>query len=116
MLSKGKKFLLIIRHSLWSVLLIFLACCVVFFACFSLFCVKCSGPALSELDQLLPIGSCAEVVYYLLSKYTQQHTAGFTENDWVPPLLNPALQMLLWVVYWGFSLRNYLPFIYKSFK
>jgi hypothetical protein len=49
------------------------------------------GPALSQLDQLLPIGSHDRVVYSRMFKYTQQYTAGFTENNWYPYLLIPTL-------------------------
>jgi hypothetical protein len=45
------------------------------------------GTPFSQLDQLLPIGHRAGVIYYQLFKYKQQHTADFTENNWVPHLL-----------------------------
>jgi len=41
-----------------------------------------SGPALSQLDQLLIIWPLAGVIYSPLFKYTQQHNAGFQENNW----------------------------------
>ena len=44
-------------------------------------------PDLSQLDQLLPIGPPAGVIYSWLFKYTQQHTAGFTENSIGPGTL-----------------------------
>ena len=40
---------------------------------------------------LKPIGPRAGVIYYWLYKYTQQHTAGFTENNWTPHILRPTL-------------------------
>ena len=40
----------------------------------------CTGPALSQLDQLLVIGLRTGVIYSQLFKYTQ-HTAGFTETQ-----------------------------------
>jgi len=46
---------------------------------------------LSQLDQLLPIGPHNADIYSLLFKYTQQHTAGFTENSIgpAPPKADP---------------------------
>ena len=47
-----------------------------------------TGPA---LNQMLPIWPLDGVIYSWLFKYTQQHTAGFTENSWNPRLLRLAL-------------------------
>ena len=49
------------------------------------------GLTLNQIDQFLPIDSHVGVIYYRLFKYTQQHTAGLTENNWAPHLLRPAL-------------------------
>jgi hypothetical protein len=49
------------------------------------------GLTLNQIDQLLPIDSHVGVIYYRLFKFTQQHTAGLTENNWSPHLLRPAL-------------------------
>jgi len=48
------------------------------------------GLALSQLDQLLPFEPRDGVIYSRLFKYIQQHTAGFTENNWAPRLLRPG--------------------------
>ena len=50
-----------------------------------------AGLALIQLDQLFQIGPRAGVIYSWLFKYTQQHTACFTENNWAPHLLRPAM-------------------------
>ena len=56
------------------------------------FCyVYLPGPALSQLHQLLSIGPRAGNIYSRLFRYTQQHTAGFTETNWAPHLLQPSL-------------------------
>ena len=39
------------------------------------------GPAFSQLNQLLPIRPRVGVIYSWLFRYTQQHTACFTENS-----------------------------------
>ena len=44
-----------------------------------------------DLNQLLPIGSRAAVIYSRLFKHTQQHTACFTKNNWAPHPVRPAL-------------------------
>ena len=41
------------------------------------------GPALK--------GSRAGVIYSRLFKYTQQHTSGFTQENWVPHLISWSL-------------------------
>jgi hypothetical protein len=51
------------------------------------------GPSRSQLVKLLPIGPLARDIYSWLFKYTQQHTADFTENSWGLHLLKPALNM-----------------------
>jgi len=48
-------------------------------------------PVISQLDQLLSIGNRAGIIYPRLFKYSQQHTAGFTEKNWAPHLTRPAL-------------------------
>jgi hypothetical protein len=48
----------------------------------------CAGLALGYFDQLLTFGPRARVIYSRLFKYTQQHTADFTENNWVPQQIN----------------------------
>ena len=50
-----------------------------------------AGLALIQLDQLFQIGPRVGVIYSWLFKYTQQHTACFTENNWAPHLLRPAM-------------------------
>jgi hypothetical protein len=45
------------------------------------------------LDQLLPIWHHVAVIYIRLFKYTKQHTAGFTENNWALHLPRPILFM-----------------------
>jgi len=40
-----------------------------------------TGPVLRHFVQLLLIGPRVHVIYYRLFKYTQQHTAGCTENS-----------------------------------
>jgi len=47
------------------------------------------------LEPVGPIEIRAGVFYYRLFKYTQ-HTAGFTENNWVPRLLRNALVVIVW--------------------
>jgi hypothetical protein len=47
---------------------------------------------------LKSIGPRAGVICYSPFKYIQYHIAGFTENNWAPHLLRPALLLLL-VVY-----------------
>jgi hypothetical protein len=39
------------------------------------------GPALRQLDQLLPTGSLTSVIYSRFIKYTQQHTTGATKRN-----------------------------------
>jgi len=40
-----------------------------------------AGPVLGQLDQLLPIGHRAEVIYSLLIKYTQQNHCSFYKEQ-----------------------------------
>jgi len=51
-----------------------------------------SAPALSQLDQLLTIGPRTGFIYSRLFKFTQQHSAAFTERIALGPyILKPAL-------------------------
>jgi hypothetical protein len=56
-----------------------------------------SGPALSQLDQLLSNGLRAGVIYSRLFEYTQQHTACFTEKSIgpAPPKADPVPDITL---------------------
>ena len=40
---------------------------------------------------LKPIGPRSGIIHSQLFKYTQQHTACFTENNWAPHLLRPVM-------------------------
>jgi len=58
-----------------------------------------AGPTLSQLDQLLPVGQRAGLICSRLFKFTQQHTACFTENNWVPYFLRPTLLACIMLTY-----------------
>jgi hypothetical protein len=74
---------------------------VLFMTCFIICNMFPSGPTLNPWDQLHQIGPravviSARVIYYLLFKYTQQHIACFTENNWAPHLLRAACLVPIW--------------------
>jgi len=54
-----------------------------------------SGPAFSQLVQLLQIGHRGGVYYPRLFNYTQQHTKFYREHYCSPHLLRPALDGIL---------------------
>jgi hypothetical protein len=46
---------------------------------------------LKLIGSIAPNWACAGVIYSQLFKYKQQHTAGFTENNWIRHLFRTAL-------------------------
>ena len=54
-----------------------------------------TAPALSKLDQLVPIGPRAGDIYSRLFKFTQQHTSCFTDNNWALHLMGSCAKTIV---------------------
>jgi len=78
----------------------------------------CSGPAFNQLDKLLLIGPRAGVIYSRLFKYTQQHIAGFTEEQLGPePHKADPIYCVYCILFLGRALhciRSQQPALFKD--
>jgi hypothetical protein len=64
------------------------------------------GDTPTHRTDLKPIGPSAGVISSRLFKNTQQHTAGFTENNWTAHLLRPTLPTYTNTYMYSISVKN----------